>query len=111
MSPCAAPRRRGKRSASLSTQDAPRAPGPAGAVLEGMLDLQALWGTAPASVQVAFAGYGNANGDPLSIQIPCGNGDGNLDAAEWITVNAPAVAVGPAAAGPSGLAIRMLSRN
>jgi hypothetical protein len=65
-----------------------------GAVLEACLDLQCGFGSAPSSVKVAFAGYGTANGAALSLQIPCGNGDGNLDANEWLTVNSPLLDVG-----------------
>lgn len=65
-----------------------------GAVLEACLDLECAFGSAPASVRVAFAGYGNANGGALTLQVPCGNGDGQLDAAEWITVSSPLLDAG-----------------
>ncbi len=81
-----------------------------GAVLEGMLDLETLLGTPPSSVNVAFGGYATANGGALTLQAPCGNGDGNLGAPEWVTIQAPSVAV-EGASSVSPLAIRLRSTN
>ncbi len=55
----------------------------AGSVLEGTLDLAGEFGSLPATVYVAVGRYGTADGGALAAQAPAGNGDGNLDAAEW----------------------------
>ncbi len=82
-----------------------------GAVLEACLDLQCAYGTAPSSVKVAFAGYGTANGGALSLQIPCGNGDGNLDAAEWFTVSSPLLDAGDGPKPRPGVALALRATN
>jgi len=79
-----------------------------GAVLEGLIDVAAVFGTAPAEVRVAFAAYWSADGGTLSVQTPCGNGDGNLDPGEWVTLSAATTAV-PQERGLPGL--RILSGN
>jgi hypothetical protein len=63
----------------------------AGSVLEACLDLQCAFGSAPASVRVAFAAYNNPNAGTLALQIPCGDANGALDANEWLTLQAPVV--------------------
>lgn len=81
----------------------------AGAVLEACLDLQCAFGSAPASVRVAFAAYNNPNAGTLALQIPCGDTNGALDANEWLTLQAPVVldAGGPPAPRPgAALALR-----
>jgi len=57
-----------------------------GAVLEGLVDVQAVWGTAPTSLRLAFAAYQSPDAGTLQQQSPCGNGDANLDAVEWVTL-------------------------
>jgi len=61
-----------------------RASNPAGQVMEGMLDLKERYGAIPDSVYIAATAYGTNSGDPLSEQIPKGNGDKNLDPGEWV---------------------------
>jgi hypothetical protein len=55
----------------------------AGSVIEGTLDLAGELGSIPATVYVAVGRYATADGGALTAQAPAGNGDGNLDAAEW----------------------------
>jgi hypothetical protein len=81
-----------------------------GAVLEAAVDLLCAWGEAPAAVNVAFVAYANPNGGALALQTPCGDGDGNLEAGEWITLESPLVSVEPPA-GPSGLTLALRSPN
>lgn len=72
-----------------------------GAVLEGTLDLTAVLGSPlPAQVWLAVGQYGTNDADPLEAQLPTGNGDGDLGAAEWVSFPLGAVGVSetPAAA-------------
>lgn len=80
-----------------------------GSVLEAAVDLQCAFGTAPNSVRVAFAGYGTPNAGALQIQAPCGDADGDLEAAEWITLDSPLISVDGAPIAATG--IRMMSSN
>ncbi len=59
-------------------------------VLEGVIDLQNLYGTIPPVLYLAGVPYGTANGGGLvaSAQCPAGNGDGNVDSSEFVAVNA-----------------------
>ncbi len=59
----------------------------AGAVLEGMIDVAAVWGTPPSTLRLALGTYGSEDGGALANQVACGNADGNLDVAEWITLS------------------------
>ncbi len=62
----------------------------AAAVLEGTINLRAAnAGTLPASVYLAAAPYANPNGGVLqaALQVPAGNGNGNLEAAEYTRVD------------------------
>lgn len=63
------------------------ATGANGGVLEGTIDLAALYGGVPDEVHLAFVAYGDADGGPLSAatQVPPSlNGDGNVDASEYV---------------------------
>jgi hypothetical protein len=64
------------------------ATGANGGVLEGTIDLAQLFGSTPDSVMLAAVGYGTANGGALaaSQQAPAGNGNGTLEATEFVTV-------------------------
>ncbi|MFN7021986.1 MAG: GC-type dockerin domain-anchored protein [Phycisphaerales bacterium] len=65
------------------------ATGANGGVLEGTIDLVTRFGTLPERVALAFTPYGNANGGSLMSAFQCPasvNGDGNLDAAEFVIV-------------------------
>ncbi|MBI5836418.1 MAG: hypothetical protein HZB25_04150 [Candidatus Eisenbacteria bacterium] len=84
----------------------------AGAYLEGQVDVRGVFGSAPPSFQVVFAGYGSPDGGALSIQAPCGDGDGHLGAVEWATVLNQAVTAVDDGSGPgAGPRIRLLSGN
>ena len=61
-----------------------RASNPAGAVMEGVVDIIETFGYVPSSVYLAAAAYGSSDSGGLSEQIPKGNGNGNLDLGEWI---------------------------
>lgn len=73
-----------------------------GAVLEGALRLDAIFpGGLPASVEVAMAAYASPDGGALQGQAPAGDGDGHLEAAEFVSM--PLYAAGtpsPSAAVP-----------
>jgi len=74
-----------------------------GAVLEGVIDLDALFaGAAPGTVWLAAAGYGTADGGALMAQAPVGNGDGDLDPDEYFELSDATAA--PVA--PAGFALR-----
>lgn len=62
------------------------ATGANGGVLEGTIDLAALYGNVPDEIHLAFVAYGDADGGVLSatLQAPASiNGDGNVDAGEY----------------------------
>jgi hypothetical protein len=61
-----------------------RASDPAGAVMEGLLDLKDRYGTIPSSVFLAAAAYGSADGEKLKEQVPPGDADGELELGEWV---------------------------
>ena len=69
----------------------------AGATLEGTLNLAGQFGSVPAVVWVATGRWATANGGALAAQCPGGNGDANLDGAEY-----QAYAVGTAGVRPLG---------
>jgi hypothetical protein len=55
-----------------------------GQVLEGTLDLESLFGPGgPGALWLAATGCGSADGGPLVLQAPYGNGDGDLTAPEY----------------------------
>jgi len=64
-------------------------------VLEGSIDLAAHFGTFPQQIFLAAAPFGNLDGGALvsSAQVPAGNGDGNIDANEFLTLNARDIAL------------------
>ena len=64
------------------------ATGANGGVLEGTIDLAQLFGSRPDSVMLAAVAYGTANGGAMvaSQQAPAGNGNGTLEASEFVTV-------------------------
>lgn len=57
-------------------------------VLEGMVDLVALLGAFPTQLWFAAAPYGSADGGALvsGAQVPAGNGNGDIEAAEFLGV-------------------------
>ena len=63
------------------------ATGPNGGMLEGVLDLQAVYGTVPETIWVAVGTFETQNGGSLLPQFqlpPSLDGDGNIEIAEWI---------------------------
>jgi hypothetical protein len=57
----------------------------AGTVLEGTLNIQGQFGYIPSKLYIAVGQYGTADGGALVKQVPAGNGDGNIDANEFLT--------------------------
>jgi hypothetical protein len=55
-----------------------------GGQLEGTVDLIAAFGSIPQTIYVAAAAYATADGGVLAAQGPVGNGDGNIDPAEFM---------------------------
>lgn len=55
-----------------------------GTVLEGTVDVAAVFGSIPEAVYLAAAQYGTEDNGALNAQAPMGNSDGNLDAAEFV---------------------------
>jgi hypothetical protein len=55
----------------------------AGAVLEGVIDLELLTGGDPATVYLAVGKYQTNDGGSLVAQVPSGNADANIDANEF----------------------------
>ena len=84
--------------ANVSTAHSARtATGGNGGVLEGSIDLQSLLGTVPDAVSLAAVAYANANGGALrpAQQVAASvNGDGNLDAAEYLVLELCALRTG-----------------
>jgi hypothetical protein len=82
-----------------------------GSSLEGMIDVLAAWGVAPPSVRVSLAAYATPDGGVLTAQAPCGDGDGDLEDAERVTVVSAPVAVSGLPAATRGPTIRLTSAN
>jgi hypothetical protein len=73
-----------------------------GAVLEGAVELRSLFPepfALPPTVEVAMAAFATSDGGVLQGQAPAGNGDGNLDAAEFASVPLHVATVPSAGAG------------
>jgi Calcineurin-like phosphoesterase/Purple acid Phosphatase, N-terminal domain len=64
-------------------------------VLEGSINLASHFGSFPQQIYLAAAPFGNADGGALVslAQVPSGNGDGNIDANEFLTLNARDIAL------------------
>lgn len=82
-----------------------------GAMMEGLIDVAAVWGSAPGSVRIAFAGYNSPDGGALLAQAPCGNGNGLLEVGEWATFNLAVTGVPDAGATEAARVISLLSGN
>ncbi len=79
----------------------------AGTFLEGVVRLESLLGQEPATYSVALAAYGAAPGGTLLAQAPSGDGNGNVEANEWVTLATSNVGV-PGVPGPGlGLGVRL----
>ncbi|MEO8168121.1 MAG: hypothetical protein ABI623_07740, partial [bacterium] len=61
----------------------------AGTVLEGVIDIELLLGAQPNNVYLAVGKYGTNNGGVLIGQSPSGNGNGDIEAAEFYSFNTP----------------------
>lgn len=63
--------------------------------LEGIIDMRALWGGIPETIHLASAAYGNSNSGALiaSSQAPAGNGNGNIEASEYLALDARSLAL------------------
>lgn len=61
--------------------------------MEGTLDLVQVFGKVPTTLYVAVAPYSTADGGALYApsQVPAGNGDGNIDAAEFLVIPVEAI--------------------
>ena len=53
-----------------------------GTMLEGVVDIELLYGKRPAALYLAAGKYGKNPGDTLIAQVPAGNGDRNIDPPE-----------------------------
>ena len=60
-------------------------------VMEGVIDLVEAFGSMPQKVYVAAAAYQTADGGILASQGPPGNGDGDIDPNEFMTLWIPAI--------------------
>jgi hypothetical protein len=58
-----------------------------GTVLEGTLDLAALYGSAPGTIWLAAAAYATPDGGVLMRQAPAGDGDGDLEPPEYYALS------------------------
>jgi hypothetical protein len=54
-----------------------------GGQMEGSIDLVATFGAIPETIYIAAAAYGTADGGALAAQTPAGNGNGNIEFAEF----------------------------
>ncbi len=57
------------------------------AVLEGVVDVGLLFGRNPPNLYLALAKYAQGPGGALLAQAPAGNGDGNVDGAEFLSLS------------------------
>ena len=62
-----------------------------GGQMEGTIDLLATFGSVPNTIYVAAAAYATANGGALTVEAPIGNGDGNIDPAEFMPLSIAAI--------------------
>ena len=64
-------------------------------VLEGMINLPGHFGSFPQQIYVAAAPFGSADGGSLvsSAQVPAGNGDGSIQADEFLVLNTRDIAL------------------
>jgi hypothetical protein len=59
--------------------------------MEGTIDLVATFGSVPETVYVAAAAYTTGDGGRLAAQGPRGNGDGNIDPNEFLSLSIAAI--------------------
>ncbi len=83
-----------------------------GIVLEGTIDLDALYSPLPDTLYIAAAGYATADGGALVAQAPAGNGNGDLTGNEYyafarIATSMPGAHDTPATPSPPGTNLRM----
>jgi hypothetical protein len=74
------------------------ATGPNGGVLEGVIDLAAVYGVVPTSIRVAVGRYQTQDGGALlpQFQVPASlDNDGNIQAGEWLEIDLATVTTVP----------------
>ncbi len=59
----------------------------AGIYLEGFIDLEEELGALPDAIHIAVGIYQTPDGGALTAQVPLGDGNGNLEADEWVEVS------------------------
>jgi len=79
----------------------------AGTFLEGVVHLDLLLGEQATSCAVALASYASGAGGALLGQVPAGDGDGDLEVGEWITLSTSNVGVPGAFVTPGSGAIAL----
>lgn len=79
----------------------------AGTFLEGVVRLEALLGEEPETYSLALAAYGAAPGGALVAQAPGGNGNGDVEAGEWLTLGTSLVDVPGVPGAGLGLGVRL----
>ncbi len=62
-----------------------------GGQLEGVIDLEAAFGSVPPMIYLASAAYGTANGGALAAQAPTTDGNGNIEPNEFLAVPVAAI--------------------
>lgn len=67
----------------------------AGAVLEGALNVESTFGRIPSPLYIAVGKYATADGGALQAQVPSGNGNGDIEAAEFFAFAADSVLSAP----------------
>jgi len=80
----------------------------AGAVLEGVVDVGLLFGANPPNLYLALAKYATGAGGALLAQAPAGNGDGNVDGNEFLSITGVTGVPDAPPAVPAGLRIALL---
>lgn len=71
-----------------------------GSHLEGLIKLEAYLGTPlPGEIYLAMAAYASPDGSSLSAQVPAGNGNGNIEAAEYVVLPLAVIGVEPGGGG------------
>jgi hypothetical protein len=60
-----------------------------GSVLEGVIDVELLYGKVPTELFIAVGKYGTNPGGTLIAQVPAGDGNGNIDPLELLQLSTP----------------------
>lgn len=59
--------------------------------MEGVIDLNAAFGSMPSTIYLSSAAYGTSNTGPLAAQCPAGDSNGNIDPNEFLVLQVPAI--------------------